>query len=106
MVSGLKTKKATPIAENSLKNMLVKIPMRGISNLACEDSVFMKYMIKKGEKFSIRLVDFPIPGNIEVCGDKIMIVSWKPLVGILIHSKSVADNTRDYFNKVWETAKK
>ena len=54
----------------------------------------------------MRFVDFPTPGNIEVCRDKLLLVSWNPVMGILIHSGSIADNFRQYFETVWKVAKK
>ena len=56
---------------------------------------------------NIRTVDFPIPGNVEVCGDKVLMISWKkPMIATLIQSKGIADNIRNYFNSVWKVAKR
>jgi hypothetical protein len=50
-------------------------------------------------------VNFPIPGNIEVCGNKMLVISWqKPIIGVLINSKSISDNFRNYFEGVWKIA--
>lgn len=77
--------------------------MRGICNEAYRESPFFKH----AAYIDTRFVDFPIPGNIEVCGDKVFLVSWeKPIIAVLVHSKSIADNFRTYFNTVWDVAKK
>jgi len=42
---------------------------------------------------------------LEICKDKLLLVSWeKPIIGVLIHSKSLAENFRKYFNSVWNKA--
>lgn len=54
-----------------------------------------------------RYVAFPLPGNIDIFKNKVLIATWrgdKPL-GILIHSQEIADNFRNYFSEVWKTAK-
>jgi sugar-specific transcriptional regulator TrmB len=52
---------------------------------------------------SQRYVDFPILGNVDIIGDKILLISWKekPL-GILIHSQEIAENFKDYFDNIWK----
>ena len=54
-----------------------------------------------------RYVPFPVPGNIDIMNDKVLITTCqeKP-VGILIHSKEVADSYRVYFEEVWKDGKK
>ena len=50
----------------------------------------------QARRLNIKFVDFPIPGNIDIGKDKIMIVSWaNPIVAILIHSKSTAESFRN-----------
>ncbi|PIN75303.1 hypothetical protein COV18_03885 [Candidatus Woesearchaeota archaeon CG10_big_fil_rev_8_21_14_0_10_37_12] len=53
-----------------------------------------------------RYVNYPVPGNIDILNDKVLIISWsdKP-IGILIQSKDVADNFRNYFYATWKIAK-
>ena len=82
---------------------LLNKPNRGITNPTYKNSP----VVRKLKFFNIRYVDFPIPGNIEVCKDRVMIISWKePIIATLIHSKGIADNIRNYFNSVWKIAKK
>jgi len=82
---------------------ILDIPARGITNPEFKDSKYMK----SAKQTKLRTVDFPIPGNVEVCKDKVLLISWKkPIIGTLIHSKGIADNIRNYFNSVWKIAKK
>ncbi len=85
----------------SIQDLLKVIPSRGISNRQYQKSAF----INQAPYISMRFVDFPIPGNMEVCKDKLLLVSWNPVMGILIHSASIADNFRRYFEAVWKRAK-
>jgi HTH-type transcriptional regulator, sugar sensing transcriptional regulator len=78
--------------------------MKGISN---EDYKKSSYYKKNKKMLNIKFVDFPIPGNIDIGKDKILIVSWeKQIVAILIHSKSIAESFRNYFEELWGKAKK
>ena len=75
---------------------------KGITNKAFKNSVF----VKKAKFIKMKFVDFPIPGNIEVCKDNLLLVSWqKPIVAIRITSKSMSNHFRSYFNQVWKIAK-
>ena len=50
----------------------------------------------------MKFTDIPIPGNIDIIKDKVLIVSWRDTIfSILIHSQSFADNLRDYFEHMW-----
>jgi len=65
-------------------------------------------LISKYPKFiNQKYVDFPVPGNIDIFNNRVLIVTWqdKP-IGILIESKEVATNFKQYFNSVWKIAKK
>src|SRR3989338_591504 len=85
----------------SIQDILKKVSLRGISDKNGRTSDFLK----KVKFISMRYTDFPTPGNIEVCGDKTLIVSWEaPIVGTLIHSSSIANNFRKYFEEVWKQA--
>lgn len=64
-------------------------------------------LAKESSKFiRQRYVPFPVPGNIDIFRDRVLITVWreKP-VGILIHSQEVADNFRAYFESIWKIAK-
>jgi predicted transcriptional regulator len=59
-----------------------------------------KYIIKE------RYVGFPVPGNVGIFNDRILIIAWSSQpIGIVIHSKEVADNFKSYFSSLWEMAK-
>jgi len=53
-----------------------------------------------------RYISFPLPSNIDVIGDKVLITAWreKP-VGILIESEELAENFKEYFEAVWKISK-
>ena len=76
---------------------------RGISN----EKLRKTDLVKKYPKFiEQRYVGFPVPGNIDIMKDKVLITVWKDrVIGILIHSKETADSFRQYFDSVWEQAK-
>jgi len=87
---------------NSIVDSVKQFKIRGIANKEWKNSWFAK----KIKFWKVKFVDFPIPGNIDIVKDKVFIVSWTPSpVGILIHSKEIADNFKSYFNEVWKKAK-
>lgn len=87
----------------SIQHLLKTAKIRGIANEYARTSEFMQ----KSKYIDERYVDFPIPGNIEVCENKLLLVSWKkPIIAVLVHSESIADNFRQYFEVVWKQAKK
>ena len=87
----------------SVQDLLKKVKMRGICNEKSHNSKF----IKKAKFIDTKFSSFPIPGNIEVCRDDLLIVSWeRPIIGVLVHSKSIVNNFRRYFESVWRIAKK
>jgi len=50
----------------------------------------------------IKFVDYPTPPNIDIFKDKLLITIWKDTtIGILVTSKEVTDNFREYFNSIW-----
>lgn len=47
-------------------------------------------------------VSFPIPGNIDIGGDNVLIIAWsKQPIGILIKSAEIAENFSNYFDSIW-----
>jgi len=88
---------------NSMFDITKKLKARGLANKEYKNSWFMQ---KAKNVMKVKFVDFPLPGNIDIVKDKIMIVSWHPeIVGFLIHSESIARHFRNYFNKIWGIAK-
>ena len=75
----------------------------GIKNRGICDKQYQKsWFVKKSKHLNIRFTDLPLPGNIDIIKDKILFVSWGETVfSVLIHSPSIADNLRDYFNEMW-----
>ena len=75
----------------------------GISNVEFRDT----QMVASYPKFiKQRYVGFPVPANIDLFKDKILLISWgeQPL-GILIQSQQIADKFKDYFDSVWKLAR-
>jgi sugar-specific transcriptional regulator TrmB len=95
--------KASDLFYLSITDMIKHVPTRGITNESYRKSKFMK----KAKWIELRTVDFPVPGHIETCGNKVLLISWKkPMTATLIHSQNIAENIRNYFNSVWKIAKK
>ncbi len=85
----------------NIHDLIKSYKNRGVSNEEGRKSEFNKKV-----KY-IRYVNFPIPGNMEVGGENMLIISWeKPVSAILIHSPSIAENFRKYFYEVWEKSKR
>lgn len=72
---------------------------KGLSN----ESLKQTRLVKSYPKFiEQRYVKFPVPGNIDTIKDKTLITVWSETpIGILIESKEVADNFRNYFYSIW-----
>jgi sugar-specific transcriptional regulator TrmB len=85
---------------NSIQHISRKASVKGIANKEYKKSWFAK----KSKFLNIKFVDFPIPGNIDVVRDMVLIVSWKPeVIGILIRSESIAKNLCKYIRDIWES---
>jgi HTH-type transcriptional regulator, sugar sensing transcriptional regulator len=78
-----------------------KIKLRGISDPAYRKSPHVQHTPFK----KLRYADFPIPNNLDICGSKVIIASWKMPLGILITSQEIADNFRKTFEDCWKRAK-
>src|SRR3989344_2574665 len=60
------------------------------------------WFAKKAKHLTMRFSNLPLPGNIDIINDKILLVSWgESIFSVLIHSQSLADNLRKYFNEMW-----
>ncbi|MEK6888504.1 MAG: helix-turn-helix domain-containing protein [Nanoarchaeota archaeon] len=83
---------------NSITDLVNKTKNRGICNREYKNSWFAK----KSKYLTMRFSDLPLPGNIDIITDKILLVSWgEQIFSVLIHSQSLADNLRNYFNEMW-----
>lgn len=62
---------------------------------------------KKRAYLEERYAGFPVPGNIDITNNHVLITQWgeKPMA-ILIKSKEIAKNFVDYFETVWVISKK
>ena len=88
---------------NSIVDLVSKTKNRGICNKEYQKSWFAK----KAAHLTMRFSDVPIPGNIDIINDKVLLVSWgESIFSVLINSPSLAGNLRDYFNEMWKIAEK
>jgi hypothetical protein len=66
----------------------------------------LKGKIKQFSHVKEKYVDYPLPPNMAIFRDKIVIVSWGDIpTGILIQSQDVADQYKTFFNLLWKNAK-
>ena len=83
---------------NSVTDLMSGIENRGICNTDYKNSWFTK----KSKHLTMKFSDLPLPGNIDIINDKVLLVSWGDnIFSVLIHSQSLADNLRKYFNEMW-----
>lgn len=86
---------------NNIYPLTKKMKARGLVNKDYKKSWFIKKT-----KFNIKFVDLPIPGNIDIVKNKILITSWHPeITAILIESESIAKHFRNYFEQIWKIAR-
>ncbi len=77
------------------------VEMRGITQEEYQERDFMEEIKQSVE---MRFVDFPVPSNIDITGDKVLIISWKKPTAILIKSKDTAQQLQEYFDNLWKVA--
>ncbi len=66
----------------------------------------IKNQIKPFKLNKNRFVDFPLPPNMAVFGDKVAIGSWGEIpTGILIKGKDIAEQYKKLFWEIWKKAK-
>ena len=84
-----------------LKRKAKKIITKGIARTE------LKPLFKNRPYVKMKYINHPIPSNISICEDKIAMIEWKEKpVGVLIQSKQLAKNQKDFFNDLWKVAKK
>lgn len=76
-----------------------KIDERGISVIKFKSSKHYKQIPKD---VNLRFVDFPLPGTLDIFRDKVLVIDWKSITGILITSDEISDHFIRYFDSVWE----
>ena len=78
-----------------------KVQQRGIATLDFKQSKHYA-VISKGVR--MKFVDFPLPATMDIFKDKLLIISWENVTGILISSKEIAGHFRNYFDSIWKLA--
>ncbi len=78
-----------------------KLKERGIGIAPFKKSKYYKSYPKDAK---MRFVSFPLPVTMDVFQDKLLIVSWEAMSGILVTSKEISDHFSRYFDSVWEIA--
>lgn len=65
----------------------------------------LKTLFTKRKYLKMRYVDFPIPANVSMCNNKLVLINWgdKP-TGILINSKQLVENHVIFFEELWNKA--
>jgi HTH-type transcriptional regulator, sugar sensing transcriptional regulator len=76
---------------------------RGVVSLDFKNSKHFKEIPKD---VKLRYVDFPLPGTIDIFMNKLLIIDWKTIIGILITSSEIAGIFVDYFDNIWKIARK
>jgi sugar-specific transcriptional regulator TrmB len=76
---------------------------RGIVNSDFKNSQHFKEIPKN---VKLRHVNFPLPGTIDIFTNKLLIIDWKTITGIMITSSEIAGIFVDYFDSVWKIAHK
>ena len=76
---------------------------RGIVTIDFKNSEHFKEIPKD---VKLRYVDFPLPGTIDMLMNKLLIVDWKTITGILITSSEIASIFINYFDSMWRIAKR
>ncbi|MDD4983647.1 MAG: helix-turn-helix domain-containing protein [Candidatus ainarchaeum sp.] len=61
-----------------------------------------KKYFEKRKYLKIKYVDFPIPSDISICGNKMAMISFKDKPrGILIDCEEIVTQHRNFFNSIW-----
>lgn len=88
---------------NSIADLNEKTKNKGICNKDYKTSWFAK----KRNYLTMKFIDVPLPGNIDIARDRVLFTCWgESIFSVLIHSKSLAESLRNYFNEMWKIAKK
>ena len=76
---------------------------RGILTIDFKNS---EHFMEIPKDVKLRYVDFPLPGTIDMLMNKLLIVDWKTITGILITSSEIASIFINYFDSIWRIAKR
>jgi hypothetical protein len=77
------------------------VQQRGIATFDFKRS---KHYAEISKDVKMKFVDFPLPATMDIFKDKLLIISWENVTGILITSKEIARNFRNYFDSIWKLA--
>jgi sugar-specific transcriptional regulator TrmB len=78
-----------------------RVQQRGIATLDFKQS---KHYAEIAKGVKMKFVDFPLPATMDIFKDKLLIISWENVIGILISSKEIAGHFRIYFDSIWKLA--
>ncbi len=78
-----------------------KVQQRGIATFDFKQS---KHYAEIAKGVKMKFVDFPLPATMDIFKDKLLIISWENVIGILISSKEIAGHFRNYFDNIWKLA--
>ncbi len=79
-----------------------KLDERGIGAINFKKSRHYREL----KNINMRFVSFPLPGTMDIFGDKMLMVSWENTTAILITSTEITDHFKQYFDSVWQIAEK
>lgn len=96
-VSGLNKEIQNFFERYDIKRKAKKLIVKGLARKE------LKPLFEKRKYLNVRYVDFPIPSNISICNDKMVLISWgeKPN-GILIKSKQIIEGEKRFFEELWK----
>jgi sugar-specific transcriptional regulator TrmB len=78
-----------------------KVQQRGIATFDFRRS---KHYTEISKGVKMKFVDFPLPATMDIFKDKLLIISWENVTGILISSREIAEHFRNYFDSIWKLA--
>jgi HTH-type transcriptional regulator, sugar sensing transcriptional regulator len=77
------------------------VQQRGIATFDFKRS---KHYAEISKGVRLKFVDFPLPATMDIFKDRLLIISWENVTGILITSKEIAEHFRNYFDSIWKLA--
>ncbi len=78
-----------------------KVTFKGIAEEKYKPSGVAKFI----GNIQMRFTKVPVPANIEILGEHILITSWKKPTAIYIKNKDIARQYESYFDHAWKLAK-
>lgn len=86
-------------AKMDIEEYYNKLPTRGLFSREYKPL----FKERKKNKIKAKFTAHPIPSNINIYGDKVLIISWRENpIGFLIQSKEVTQTFEDLFEEVWK----